>query len=220
MLRIYFSGDDIARTRIAAAPDPLWELMLALQMLSPQPGDLLFTGWRREATEALRQAGLGPPLKLLRALNPNVGYFPDFLNPIEALHGLDHGLEAIRRTPKRMLSRDVHELARSRKLPATAREVRDGDPRVLKALTNTMRACHQLVLAPYWRRIETAIRTFEPRLLPRSIRTEVLPTENVADFKVRIRIEAVLHVDPISEPVVFDTGLDLEGGGLRVERFE
>jgi type VI secretion system protein ImpF len=68
--------------------------------------------------------------------------------------------------------------------------------------------------------IETAIRTFEPRLLPRSIKTEVLPVEDVSDFKVRIRIEAILHVDPISEPVVFDTGLDLEGGGLRVERFE
>jgi type VI secretion system protein ImpF len=68
--------------------------------------------------------------------------------------------------------------------------------------------------------IETAIRTFEPRLLPRSIKTEVLPAEDVADFTLRIRIEAILHVEPISEPVVFDTGLDFEGGGLRVERFE
>jgi len=68
--------------------------------------------------------------------------------------------------------------------------------------------------------IETAIRTFEPRLLPRSIKTEVLPAQDVADFTLRIRIEAILHVDPISEPVVFDTGLDFDGGGLRVERFE
>jgi type VI secretion system protein ImpF len=68
--------------------------------------------------------------------------------------------------------------------------------------------------------VETAIRTFEPRLVPRSIRTEILPSEDVSDFRLRIRIEAILQVDPISEPVVFDTGLDLEGGGLRVERFE
>jgi type VI secretion system protein ImpF len=68
--------------------------------------------------------------------------------------------------------------------------------------------------------VESAIRTFEPRLLPRSIRTEILPSEDVSDFRLRIRIEAILQVDPISEPVVFDTGLDLEGGGLRVERFE
>lgn len=68
--------------------------------------------------------------------------------------------------------------------------------------------------------IETAIRTFEPRLLARSVKAEVLPAEDVSDFTLRIRIEAILHVDPISEPVVFDTGLDFEGGGLRVERFE
>ena len=68
--------------------------------------------------------------------------------------------------------------------------------------------------------IENAIRTFEPRLLPRSIRAEVLPGEGVADFRLRIRIEAILQVEPISEPVVFDTGMDLAGGGLRVERFE
>jgi len=68
--------------------------------------------------------------------------------------------------------------------------------------------------------VENAIRTFEPRLLPRSLRTEILPGTDVSDFRLRIRIEAILQVDPISEPVVFDTGLDLEGGGLRVERFE
>jgi type VI secretion system protein ImpF len=68
--------------------------------------------------------------------------------------------------------------------------------------------------------VETAIRSFEPRLLPRSIKTEILPSEDVSDFRLRIRIEAILQVDPISEPVVFDTGLDIDGGGLRVERFE
>ena len=208
MLRIYFSGDDIARTRIAAAPDPLWELMLALQMLSPQPGDLLFTGWRKEATEALRQAGLGPPLKLLRALNPNVGYFPDFLNPIEALRGLDHGLEAIRRTPKRMLSRDVHELARSRKLPATAREVRDGDPGVLKALTNTMRACHELVLAPYWRRIETAIDR------DRSAKVNALAHGGVQALLASLRPLAGWSDGELRVPAYRDQELHLDGRGL------
>ena len=68
--------------------------------------------------------------------------------------------------------------------------------------------------------VEHAIRVFEPRLVARSIRTEILPSEDISDFRLRIRIEAILQVDPISEPVVFDTGLDLEGGGLRVERFE
>ena len=68
--------------------------------------------------------------------------------------------------------------------------------------------------------IEDAIRRFEPRIQPRSLRCEVMPAADVADFSLRIRIEAVLDVDPILEPVVFDSGLDLSGGGLRIESFE
>ena len=68
--------------------------------------------------------------------------------------------------------------------------------------------------------IEKAIRTFEPRLLPRSIKCQVSPSEDESKFSLRIRIEAVLHVEPISEPVAFDTSVDRDGGGLRVERFE
>ena len=68
--------------------------------------------------------------------------------------------------------------------------------------------------------IEKAVRTFEPRLLSRSVKCEVLPSQGIEDFSLRIRIEAILHVDPISEPVAFDTSFDFEGGGLRIESFE
>jgi type VI secretion system protein ImpF len=70
------------------------------------------------------------------------------------------------------------------------------------------------------RTIEKAIRTFEPRLIPRSVKCEVVPNEDVSDFSMRVRIEAVLHVEPISEPIAFDAGFGIEGGGLRVESFE
>ncbi len=68
--------------------------------------------------------------------------------------------------------------------------------------------------------VETAIRTFEPRLLSGSVRCEILPSEDVADFSVKLRIEAVLYVDPIREHVTFDSFADFEGGGIRVESFE
>ena len=68
--------------------------------------------------------------------------------------------------------------------------------------------------------IEGAVRSFEPRLLPRSVKCEVVPSEKMSDFSLRIRIEAVLHVEPISEPVAFDAGFDLGGGGLHIESFE
>lgn len=68
--------------------------------------------------------------------------------------------------------------------------------------------------------VEKTIRTFEPRLVGRTVKCEILPSEDVADFTVRLRIEAILHVDPISEHVTFDSVADIEGGGIQVESFE
>lgn len=84
MLRIFFTAEDIARTRLATAPDPLWELVLSVQMLRRQRGDLLFGGWRRQTAAALRRNGLGAGVRLLIQLCPQLGYFPDFLNPAAA----------------------------------------------------------------------------------------------------------------------------------------
>src|SRR5262245_41137665 len=49
--------------------------------------------------------------------------------------------------------------------------------------------------------ITKAVRTFEPRLAKRSIKTEFLPSTEVTDFQMHFRISALIHVDPISEPV-------------------
>ncbi|GAA4716108.1 winged helix-turn-helix domain-containing protein [Phytohabitans rumicis] len=208
MLRIYFTGEDLARTRIASGPDPLWELVLALQMLKPQRGDLLFTGWRRGATAVLRRADLGPPLRLLTALNPNVGYFPDFLNPIEAMRGLEYGLEAIRRTPKDLLRRDVLQLARSRPLPARVREVAEGNPRMLTELTDTMRACHDLIIAPYRHGIETAIDR------DRSARVSALAGGGVEGLLGSLRPLATWSAGELRVPTHRDQELHLDGRGL------
>jgi len=65
-------------------------------------------------------------------------------------------------------------------------------------------------------RIEEVIRTFEPRLVPRTVKVEVLPSKSVDDFKVRLRIDALLHVEPISERVSFDSDVDFDSGSVRV----
>src|SRR5438093_1495118 len=87
MLRVPFTSEDIARIRLAPRFDPLWELILAVHMLRRQPGDLLFHPWRRQVRDALHRTGLGERLNLLLALIPPLGYFPDFLTPIDALNG-------------------------------------------------------------------------------------------------------------------------------------
>jgi DNA-binding transcriptional ArsR family regulator len=156
VLRILFTGDDLARTRIAATVDPLWELSLGIQMLRPQRGDALFGLWRGRARAALRGAQRGPLASLLVALNPNVGYFPDFLTPSIAAHGIEAGLEAVRATPKAALLHDLAQLAATRALPAGARRLAAGESRVLKQLTTAMRQMYDIIIAPYGRAIDLA----------------------------------------------------------------
>lgn len=157
MLRIYFTSEDVARTRLAPGLDPLWELVLAAQMLRPQQGDLLFAGWRRATVAVLRRANLGQCLQLLLALTPNVGYFPDFLTPADAGRGLDRGLEAVRSTPASMLARDIRQLALSQRLPESVRHVANGEPSALRELTDTMRTFYTLAVTPYQRGIDSTL---------------------------------------------------------------
>lgn len=167
MLRIYFTAEDIARTRLATSPDPLWELVLSVQMLRGQRGDLLFSGWRRETANAIRQRSLtsrtlGDDLRLLMQLCPEIGYFPDFLNPAEAMRGLDHGLEAVRQTPKAVLRRDMTFLAESKKrqgepLSSRAADLAKGDAAALDTLTRTMSDYYDLAISPHHRVIEKAV---------------------------------------------------------------
>ena len=71
-------------------------------------------------------------------------------------------------------------------------------------------------LASIARTIEDLLRRFEPRLRPGSIKvTAQMPTD-ADDMKPHFRIDAVLHVDPVNEPVSFDTDVDFEASRISV----
>jgi DNA-binding transcriptional ArsR family regulator len=156
VLTIQFSKDDLARVRIATRPDPLWELVLAVRLLRQRPHSGPFAAWYGQVTHQLKRANPGEQLALLRALLPQAGYFPDFLNPIDAADGLDHGLEAIRCTGRSRLRRDIRQLASTRHLPPAARGIAEGSKEELGALTDTMRFCYDVLVRPYEQDIAVA----------------------------------------------------------------
>ena len=96
MLKIHFSGEDILRTRVAPAADPVWELVLSLHALQGRNRDPLTSAWRHTVTRGLRRDIASDQLRLLFALNPPRGYFPDFLTPYASVEGFEAGLEAVR----------------------------------------------------------------------------------------------------------------------------
>ncbi|MEU5881020.1 winged helix-turn-helix domain-containing protein [Spirillospora sp. NPDC047279] len=208
MLRIYFTAEDVARTRIADGPDPLWELGLSMQMLRPQRGDALFGAWRREAWRAVRQGHSGQIIDLLLALNPNVGYFPDFLNPIQAAHGLEHGLETIRATGITALVHDIGKLATARRLPDGVRRLAAGEPRMLIELTTAMRTCHDVMVKPYRRSIDTAVGHDRRR------RVDALTSGGVEGMLAGLRPMMRWSHGELSIPSHRDQELHLGGRGL------
>lgn len=64
--------------------------------------------------------------------------------------------------------------------------------------------------------VEEAIKAFEPRLLARSVKVTPLERDSVDDFSVKMRIDAILQVEPYTERVTFDTELDMETGAMHL----
>lgn len=67
------------------------------------------------------------------------------------------------------------------------------------------------------RALEIAIRRFEPRLAPRSVRVSLQPRSDLAEFRLHFRIDGILHVEPVTEPVSFDTSVEIDTGAMHVD---
>jgi type VI secretion system protein ImpF len=68
------------------------------------------------------------------------------------------------------------------------------------------------------RDIETAVKTFEPRLVAHTVRVSVVEIAEGTDFSMRFRIEGTLHVEPISEPVSFESEVATDSGAFRIDQ--
>lgn len=64
------------------------------------------------------------------------------------------------------------------------------------------------------RQIVGAINLFEPRLA--NVRVILVETPDAAKKDVRLRIEAMLRMDPVPEPISFDTIIELKSGNCRI----
>lgn len=138
---------------IAPEPDPLWEAVLALHVLTgpKQSAPVALGPWRDRARVEVDERQLGGAVRMLGALAPHAaGYFPDFLTPAEAVDGLEAGLDALRGTPRRRLAHDIGFAARQRPLPSWAGDLVVGDRTRLGELTDAVQLVHNTLIAPGW----------------------------------------------------------------------
>jgi len=64
------------------------------------------------------------------------------------------------------------------------------------------------------RQIVSTIGMFEPRLI--NVRLVLVETPDAGKKDVRLRIEAMLRMDPVPEPVSFDTVIELKSGNCHL----
>ncbi|MGW0538428.1 ArsR family transcriptional regulator [Streptomyces sp. NPDC003032] len=154
MLRIHFASDDLARTRLAEGPDPMWELCISLHRLQRRDVSVLFGAWRRQVVPNVPAS-----TRVLSALAPGVGYSCDFLTPRTGVDLLDQ-TQALRATPRSRLRDDLEAYARlnpRRCLPRWAGELADGRARLLELIGDAAERYFTAGLAPYWQQIRTQV---------------------------------------------------------------
>ncbi|MFD3416125.1 ArsR family transcriptional regulator [Streptomyces cyaneofuscatus] len=147
MLRIHFSDADLGRTRLASAPDPLWEIAASLHRLQSRKGRWAYAGWYRTARQRLREKGLERlVLDVLLPLYPRAAYFPDFLTPVHAMDGFDAGVESILATPPQRVLEEMTILDRTVGAPPWVAELARLEAR--KEFVDMLRVYHEAVVAP------------------------------------------------------------------------
>lgn len=66
--------------------------------------------------------------------------------------------------------------------------------------------------------LEEALRAFEPRLVGRTIKVSAVEDDDdEANLYVKLRIDAILNVEPYTEPVSFDTEIEIDSGAVNIK---
>ncbi|MEU0128907.1 MULTISPECIES: winged helix-turn-helix domain-containing protein [unclassified Streptomyces] len=219
MLRIHVSGEDLSRVRMAARPDAMWETVLSFHRLRDRRGSTVFGEWRKES-----RTRLNGEARLLSAIVPPRGYFPDFLTPSQEgaePFGFDTGMEALRDTPADRIHGEIALLAENAPLArwpsggstgAVRPEVlAEGRTEPLGRLISTLRAYHRAAVEPYWPHIRASVEA------DRALRGRALldggADELLATLPPMIRWRAPL----LEADYPVDRELHLDGRGLLLQ---
>lgn len=164
-LRIHFTAEDLARTRIASGPDHMWEIASSLQLLQHADGALVFDEWRSWARRRLHTVGLDTATRALSTIYPHATYFPDFLTPATPSDDLESGIDTVLATPATRLRTELLRLGEDRPLPDWARRVAEGDLETMRGIGTALHRYHDAIIGPHLDRIrgqldeECAVRT-------------------------------------------------------------
>ncbi|GAA3503335.1 winged helix-turn-helix domain-containing protein [Streptomyces prasinosporus] len=154
MLRFHFTPEDLARTRVAEALHPMWEIASSLHRFQTREGRWAYAHWHRAASAHIREAGIGRTVRsFLLPLFPRAVYFPDFLTPTEGIEGLKASLDAILAAPRQQVAKEANLLDGAIKSPGAAKTpkwvFRLDESDMRSQLVSALHSYHQAVIAPH-----------------------------------------------------------------------
>lgn len=147
MLRIHFTAEDLARTRVAATIGVAAEVYYSLELLRENRRLPQFRSWRSAIA-----GRMGADTRPLTSLVPLRGPGLDLLALMGDAPSLDHALDNLLHTPASRLRREFEGLEFHPGHLSWARRVSEGDREARRELAKGVRACHRLTVEPYWDR--------------------------------------------------------------------
>lgn len=203
MLRIHFTAEDLRNITVADGTDPMWDLLLSLQMLQETNRALVFSEWRRRT-----RAALPGSTRLLLELARPFGYSPDFLTPGRAEADFDTQVDRVMSTPRTAVRTDLATLATETPPTPWTRELARAETEAITVLGEAMTAYHRIALAPYQEHIRAHTEADRTRRAKHLLAGGV--DRLLSELHPRARWEApVLHI-----PIYAEQDLHLNGRGL------
>ncbi|MGW7103298.1 ArsR/SmtB family transcription factor [Streptomyces sp. NPDC054838] len=145
MLRIHFTADDLARTRVATTIGAAAETYYSLEMLGRRSLAVPFHRWRAKVTGRLPEDA-----KPLTALMPDRGPGLDLLTLAGDSPDIDQAVDTLLRAPRTRVRRELEAVAFGPVHSSWARTVADGDGEARRQLAAALVACHRVTVGPYW----------------------------------------------------------------------
>jgi hypothetical protein len=214
MLRVHFTVDDLARTRVGATFGPLTETVFSLDVLARRPGPTtLFDGWRdRRPRRAEHRADRVDGADPLRELLPRAWAF-DLIMITGRASCIDEGLDALRSAPRQVVKAELEGSARLfTPPPAWAEGLLDRNGRTRELLAAALHRHYANAVAPCWARAHALLDAARRRLV------HTMGEHGVAGLLASLH-PAIRWRPPILEiasPAFSDHDCHLEGRGLVV----
>ncbi|MFC9330237.1 ArsR/SmtB family transcription factor [Kitasatospora sp. NPDC057015] len=152
MLRIHFTADDLARTRVAGTVGAAAETGHALDQLLCRVSPVAFRPWRRQLSGQfggrLREA-LGPMVSLV----PGPGQALDLSALAGSAPSIEAGAEHLLSAADSLVRMEIEHLALPRAEPRWLRALMEGDREARELLAGSLDSCYRALVEPHWHRM-------------------------------------------------------------------